>query len=37
MTIASTSLGFTGDPCTVARIGKLISRELGVAYHPSHA
>jgi transposase len=28
--------GFTGDLWTVARITQLISREFGVAYHPSH-
>jgi transposase len=28
--------GFTGELWTVARISKLIDREFGVAYHPSH-
>jgi transposase len=28
--------GFTGELWTVARIGKFIDREFGVAYHPSH-
>jgi transposase len=28
--------GFSGDLWTVARITQLISRQFGVAYHPSH-
>lgn len=28
--------GFRGDVWTQARVGKLIEREFGVAYHPSH-
>jgi transposase len=28
--------GFTGELWTVARISKLIDREFGIAYHPSH-
>jgi transposase len=28
--------GFTGDLWTAARVGRLIAREFGVGYHPSH-